>query len=115
MAGKIIAVAQQKGGAGKTTLAAHLAVCFGVSDGGNVALIDVDPQGSIGNWLEARENILGEDQTGLEFRTASAWGARREAERLARNHDHVIVDTPPNAAQEALPTIAVASLVVVPV
>ena len=115
MAGKIIAVAQQKGGAGKTTLAAHLAVSFGVSDGGNVALIDVDQQGSIGNWLEARENILGEDQTGLEFRTASAWGARREAERLARNHDYVIVDTPPNAEQEARPAIAAASLVVVPV
>jgi len=65
--------------------------------------------------LEARENILGDDQAGFEFRTASAWDTRREAERLDRNHDHVIVDTPPNAAQEALPTIAVASLVVVPV
>ena len=115
MAGKIIAVAQQKGGAGKTTLAAHLAIAFASSGKNKVALIDVDPQGSIGNWLEAREGRLGENETGLEFRTASAWGARREAERLARNHDYVIVDTPPNAEQEARPAIAAASLVVIPV
>ena len=94
MAGKIIAVAQQRGGAGKTTLTAYLAVAFGSSGRNNVALIDVDPRGSIGTWLEARENLLGEDETGLEFRTASAWGARQEAERLARNQDYVIVDTP---------------------
>ena len=115
MAGTIVAVAQQKGGAGKTTLAAHLAVAFGSSGRRRVALIDVDPQGSIGNWLEAREALLGEDGTGLEFRTASAWGARREAERLSRDHDFVVIDTPPNAEQEARPAIAAASLVVIPV
>jgi chromosome partitioning protein len=115
MAGKIITIAQQKGGAGKTTVAAHLSVGFATSGAGRVALLDVDPQGSIGHWLETREKHFGEDGTGLEFRTASAWGARREADRLARNHDIVIIDTPPNAEQEARPAIIAADLVIVPV
>lgn len=43
----IITLAQQKGGSGKTTVAAHLAVAF--SQGGkSVAILDVDPQGSLG-------------------------------------------------------------------
>jgi len=47
MAATVITVAQQKGGAGKTTLAAHLAVAWSAM-GWRVALIDVDPQGSLG-------------------------------------------------------------------
>ena len=78
MAGRIVTLAQQKGGSGKTTLAAHLAVAF-ARGGLSVAVLDVDPQGSLGEWFEAREKSLGEDATGLVFRTASGWGARREA------------------------------------
>ena len=79
MAGLIVTIAQQKGGAGKTTLAAHLAVAY-VVGGNSVAVLDVDPQGSLGEWFERRERRLGEGATGLEFRTASGWGARREAQ-----------------------------------
>ena len=79
MAGKIVTIAQQKGGAGKTTVSVHLAVAWSAMKGKSVALVDVDPQGSLGEWFEARERALGEDGAGLEFRTASGWGARREA------------------------------------
>lgn len=115
MTGKIVTIAQQKGGTGKTTLSAHLAVAW--ADGGNrsVALLDVDPQGSLGEWFEARETALGEQGAGLEFRTASGWGARREAQRLARVHDFVVVDTPPHADLDAKPAIESADLVVIPV
>lgn len=94
MPGLIITVAQQKGGSGKTTMSAHLATALAYS-GMSVAILDCDPQGSLGEWFEAREQALGEDETGLTFRTASGWGARREARSLAGSHDAVVIDTPP--------------------
>jgi len=115
MPGRIITISQQKGGTGKTTLTAHLAVCWSKLDGMSVAVLDIDPQGSLGEWLEARERTLGEDGVGLAFRTASGWGARREARALARDFDMVIIDTPPKAETEVKPALEAAGLVVVPV
>lgn len=114
MAGLVITIAQQKGGSGKTTVAAHLAVAM-LQTGNSVALLDVDPQGSLGEWFERRETALGEDRAGLTFRTASGWGARREAKQMARDHDIVVVDTPPKSDLEIRPAIEMAALVVVPV
>lgn len=114
MPGRIITISQQKGGTGKTTLAAHLAVAWSQAKT-SVALLDVDPQGSLGEWFEARERRLGEDGVGIAFRTASGWGARREATWLAREHDVVIVDTPPKAEIESRTAMESADLVVVPV
>lgn len=114
MSGLIITVAQQKGGSGKTTVAAHLAVAFARA-GKSVGLLDVDPQGSLGEWFERRERALGEDDVGLAFRTASGWGARREAKQLARDFDIVVVDTPPKSDLEMRPAIEMADLVAVPV
>jgi chromosome partitioning protein len=114
MSGLIITVAQQKGGSGKTTVAAHLAVAFALA-GKSVGILDVDPQGSLGEWFERREAALGEDEVGLVFRTASGWGARREAKHLARDHDIVVVDTPPKSDLEIRPAIEMADLVAVPV
>ncbi len=116
MAGTIVTVAQQKGGSGKTTLAAHLAVALARARGaGPVAVVDVDAQGSLGEWFERRETTLGEDRTGLSFRTSSGWGARREARHLARENAFVILDTPPKSDVDARPAIDAADLVVVPV
>lgn len=114
MPGIILTIAQQKGGSGKTTLSAHLATALAYH-GLRTAILDCDPQGSLGEWFEAREQALGEAETGLTFRTASGWGARREARSLAGDHDAVIVDTPPKTDTEARPAIEAATLVVVPV
>ncbi|WP_150523438.1 ParA family partition ATPase [Roseibium sediminis] len=115
MSGRILTVAQQKGGSGKTTLSAHLAVALARKTGEPVAILDVDPQGSLGTWYEARENTFGEDNTGLCFRTASGWGARREARSLARSHGFVVIDTPPKTDTDARPAIEAADFVFVPV
>ena len=54
---KVLALLSQKGGAGKTTLAVHLAVHAHLS-GERVALIDIDPQRSAGDWWRAREDKM---------------------------------------------------------
>lgn len=79
-----------------------------------MAVIDVDPQGSLGEWFERREQRLGGEAIDLDFRTASGWGARREARKLARSNDVVIVDTPPKSDIEMRPAIEIADLVLVP-
>lgn len=110
--GKVITVAQQKGGAGKTTLAVNLAVCF-VRQGLRVALIDSDPQGSLGRWFMTRLDRLGAPD--LEFSTASAWGVGYECKKLRQSHDIVIVDTPPKVDSDLRPALREADLVLIPV
>jgi len=113
MPGRVISITQQKGGTGKTTIAAHLAVMM-AARGNPIAVLDVDPQGSLGEWFEARERTLGEEKAGITFRTASGWGAKREAKSLAQDHAIVIIDTPPKSDLEARHAIGAADLVVVP-
>ena len=50
--GSVIAVAQQKGGSGKTMLTAQFAVALAVQ--ARVALLDIDPQGSLTAWGKLR-------------------------------------------------------------
>jgi chromosome partitioning protein len=113
MAGRIITVAQQKGGAGKTTLAAHLAVAWAEA-GLRVAVVDIDPQASLTRWFEARREALG-DAVGIDHVQITGWRAQREVERLALDHDVVVIDSPPHMEIEARVAVRSAHLVVVPV
>lgn len=110
--GHVITIAQQKGGSGKTTLAVNLAVAC-AARGLSVALLDTDPQGSLGRWFMARRDRLG--TAGMELSTASAWGVSYECEKLKKAHDLVIVDTPPKVDADLRPALREASLVLIPV
>ena len=114
MLSKVITVAQQKGGTGKTTLAVHLALAFIKYHNFKVAIIDTDPQGSLGKWfmIRSENNICNKN---LTFKTASLWGAQYESKLLKKDHDIIIIDTPPKIESDARPAIEAADLVLIPV
>ena len=114
MLSKVITISQQKGGSGKTTIAVHLALAFIKYHNLKVAVIDTDPQGSLGKWFMIRtEKKINNEK--LTFKTASLWGAQYESKALKKDHDIVIIDTPPKIESDARPSIESADLVLIPV
>ena len=113
MTGKVFTVAQQKGGAGKTTLAAHLAIAW-AQLGYKVATVDIDPQGSLTRWHAVRAEATG-GQPGFTHVQITGWRTQAEVEKLARAHDIVVIDSPPHAQTEARIAVRAATLVIAPV
>ncbi len=114
MAGRVITIAQRKGGAGKTTLAAQLAVAWARS-GARVAVLDIDPQGSLAAWAGLRRARLGDAAIGFEFAALPGWRAEQWIGDHARDADFVVIDSPPHVETEARIAVRAAGLVVIPV
>ena len=112
MAGKVLTMAQQKGGAGKTTLVAQLAVALAVS-GRKVALVDIDPQGSLSKWARIREEAG--IAPNLHLTSVTGWRAQAAVDKLKASYDLVLVDSAPHAEIEAKIAVRVADLIIVPV
>ena len=108
----VITVAQQKGGTGKTTLAANLAAALAPSR--RVALLDIDPQRSLTRWHTLRRARL-QEAAALTFSDVSGWRLTAELDRLKGSHDVVLVDSPPQVDTDAKIAVRGADLVLVPV
>ncbi len=110
----IIAVAQQKGGSGKTTLSTHIAVGL-AARGAKVTLIDIDPQGSLNAWFAMRTQIAASKPVApLSFKAISGWKVESELSRLKKQQELIVVDTPPHADQDAKAVVRLADQVIVP-
>jgi chromosome partitioning protein len=114
VAGLVITIAQRTGGAGKTTLAAQLAVAW-ARCGARVAALDSDPQGSLAAWVDLRRVRLGSKAIGFEFAALPGWRATQWIEDRAREADLVVIDNPPHAETEARMSVRAATLVLIPV
>lgn len=88
MDNRIIAVINQKGGTGKTTLALNLAA--GLARRGTTHLVDADPQRSITQWVS-----LTDDEAGLLPVTPPGRDPSATIAKLGRSHHYVVVDCPP--------------------
>ncbi len=110
MHGKVITVAQQKGGAGKTTLAAQLAVAFAAKHLW-VALVDIDPQGSLTRWFQMRDKT----DNSFTLTTVTGWRTQAAVDKLKTSNDLVLIDSAPHAETDVKIAIRAADLVLVPV
>ncbi|MBP7190660.1 MAG: ParA family protein [Rickettsiaceae bacterium] len=110
---KIITIAQQKGGAGKSTVAAHIAIALSQC-GNRVTLIDIDPQGSLTFWNKIREDKFGKGYTGINFVSISGWRVGSSVSQHKENADFIIIDSPPHTETEAKSAIREADIVIVP-
>jgi len=109
--GKVIAVAQQKGGAGKTMLTAQFAVAL--AGEARVALLDIDPQASLTVWGKLRE-ATAKAAHHVPVETVSGWRLAKELETLKAAYDYVLIDTPPVIDSDARRAIRAADLVLIP-
>jgi chromosome partitioning protein len=105
---KTIAIVSQKGGAGKTTVAVHLAVCAELA-GRRAAIIDIDPQASALEWHSRR---AAETPEVIRAKPEQLAGLLDQAK--ANGADLTIIDTAPHSDRAAIVAADLADLVLIP-
>jgi len=104
----IISILNQKGGAGKTTISVNLARGL-KQDGGNVLLVDSDPQGSARDWHAAGNGelitVIGLDRPTLD----------KDIQAVGSGYDWVIIDGAPQLEKMAIAAIKCSDIILVPV
>lgn len=105
----IVAVVNQKGGAGKTTIALNLAAAI-AAEGRRVLVIDADPQQTAQDWAAVRQAPLPFQVVGLVKPVL-----HRDLPALAADYDDVVIDGAPRNYEVARSAIASAEVVLIPV
>lgn len=107
----VVVLTSQNGGAGKTTLAGHLAVAAGMESAAPVILPDTDPQGSLSPWWNRRQ-----DNTPLLSSLPHLRDLPARLEELRRSGVALaVIDTPPAISSAIREVMRVPDLVVMPV
>lgn len=104
----IVAILNQKGGSGKTTIATNLAYSIQL-DGYRTLLVDSDPQGSTRDWNQANDASL-VPVIGLDRETLP-----KDLDRVAKGYDWVIIDGAPQIARMSAAAVKAADVVLIPV
>ncbi|ABM73417.1 peptide transporter [Shewanella algae] len=105
---KVIAVLNQKGGSGKTTISTNVASWLH-SQGESTLLVDLDPQGSASDWADAREG----DELCPVVRMGKS--ISRDLPKIARDYDWVVIDGAPQVSELAAAAVRAADVVLIPV
>lgn len=104
----VVAVLNQKGGAGKTTISINLAHAL-VRDKKRVLFVDADPQGSARNWREFNEDELF-PVVGLDRETL-----HKDLPAISHGYDYAVIDGAPQIAKLSSAAIKAAHVVLIPV
>ena len=104
----VVAIINQKGGTGKTTLATNLA--WVLAEKGHVLLLDADPQASAQNWAAGD----GTTPDTLEIKEIGKGDLLRTVRSMASGYDWVIIDGPPGITKTSADAVRVADVVLIP-
>jgi chromosome partitioning protein len=109
--GRVIAIANTKGGVGKSTLAGNLVWALATQTGRRILLVDADPQASVTKWFDLAAEELLFDRTQL----TTARVLHQQLPRLRQQYDLIIVDCPPMQSDVTAAAVTQANLGLVPV
>ena len=104
----VIAIVNQKGGTGKTTLSTNLAWAFAETD--PVLLLDADPQSSAQDWADSQQQHI----LNLTVKAAGQGRLIRDVRSLATDYGWIIIDGPPGITKTSADAVRAADLVLIP-
>ena len=104
----VIAIVNEKGGTGKTTLSTNLAVAFARDQ--TVFLLDADAQGSSRDWAESQERPM----LNVHVRAAEPRQLMQDVRRLALEYSWVIIDGPAGISRVTADAVRAADMVLIP-
>ena len=104
----VIAMINQKGGTGKTTLSTNLASAF--AETSPVLLLDADPQGSAQDWADSRLQPM----LNLRIQRGEPGRLLEQVRSLAAEYAWVIIDGPPGISRTSADAVRTADLVLIP-
>ena len=104
----IVAIVNQKGGSGKTTLAINLSWALAATE--RVLLLDADPQGSAQDWAHDSDN----SPEGLTVMGAGKGGLLAQVRSLVPSYDWIIIDGPPGISRVSAEAVRAADVVLIP-